>query len=35
VPFVAVFIGGAMAVGVVAIALGPSTRGLALEEINR
>ncbi len=35
VPFVAVFIGAAMAVGVVAIALGPSTRGLALEEINR
>ena len=35
VPFVAVFIAGAMAVGVVAIALGPSTRGLALEEINR
>jgi len=31
VPFVAVFIGAAMAVGVVAIALGPSTRGLALE----
>jgi putative MFS transporter len=35
VPFVAVFIAGAMAVAVVAIALGPSTRGLALEEINR
>ncbi len=35
VPFVAVFIGAAMAIGVVAIALGPSTRGLALEEINR
>jgi putative MFS transporter len=35
VPFVAVFIAGAMAVGIVAIALGPSTRGLALEEINR
>ncbi|MGD0642058.1 MAG: MFS transporter [Roseiarcus sp.] len=35
VPFVAVFIGGAMAVGIVAIALCPSTRGLALEEINR
>jgi putative MFS transporter len=35
VPFVAVFIAGAMAIGVVAIALGPSTRGLALEEINR
>jgi len=35
VPYVAVFIGGAMAIGVVAVALGPSTRGLALEEINR
>jgi putative MFS transporter len=35
VPFVAVFIGGAMVVGIVAIALGPSTRGRALEEINR
>ena len=35
VPFVAIFIGAAMAVGVVAIALGPSTRGLALEAINR
>ena len=35
VPFVAIFIGGAMAVGIVAIALCPSTRGLALEEINR
>ncbi len=35
VPFVAVFIGGAMVVGVVGIALGPQTRGLALEEINR
>ncbi len=35
VPFVAVFIGAAMAVGVVAISLGPSTRGLALEEISR
>ena len=35
VPFVAVFIAAAMAVGVVAIALGPSTRGLALEAINR
>ncbi len=35
VPFVAIFIGAAMAVGVAAIALGPSTRGLALEAINR
>jgi MFS transporter, putative metabolite:H+ symporter len=35
VPLVAVFIGAAMAIGVVAIALGPSTRGLGLEAINR
>ena len=35
VPFVAIFIAGAMAVAVVAMALGPSTRGLALEAINR
>lgn len=35
VPFVAIFIGAAMAVGVIAMALGPSTRGLALETINR
>jgi putative MFS transporter len=35
VPFVAVFIAGAMAVGAVAMALGPSTRGLALEAINQ
>lgn len=35
VPFVAIFIGAAMAVGMIAIALGPSTRGLALEAINR
>ncbi len=34
VPFVAAFIGAAMAIGVIAIALGPSTRGLALEAIN-
>jgi len=35
VPLVAVFIGAAMAIGVVAIALGPSTRGLGLETISR
>jgi MFS transporter, putative metabolite:H+ symporter len=35
VPLVAVFIGAAMAIGVVAIALGPSTRGLGLEAISR
>jgi len=35
VPFVAVFIGAAMTIGVIAIALGPSTRGLTLEAINR
>ena len=34
VPFVAVFIGAAMVVGIVAIALGPSTKGLGLEAIN-
>ncbi|MCF3945660.1 MULTISPECIES: MFS transporter [Acidiphilium] len=34
VPGVAVFIGIAMIVGIVMIALGPSTRGLALEQIN-
>jgi putative MFS transporter len=34
VPGVAVFIASAMLVGVVMIAMGPSTRGLALEQIN-
>ncbi|MCW8306362.1 MFS transporter [Acidiphilium sp. PA] len=34
VPGVAVFIGAAMLVGIVMITLGPSTRGLALEQIN-
>ena len=34
VPGVAVFIGIAMIVGIAAIALGPSTKGLALEQIN-
>ncbi len=34
VPFVAAFIGAAMVVGMIAIALGPSTKGLALEAIN-
>jgi putative MFS transporter len=35
VPAVAVFIGGAMVVGILMIGVfGPSTRGLALEEIN-
>jgi putative MFS transporter len=36
VPAVAVFIGGAMLVGIVVIgAYGPATSGLALEELNR
>ena len=34
VPYVAVFIGIAMIVGITAIAFGPSTKGLALEQIN-
>jgi putative MFS transporter len=35
VPAVAVFIGGAMAVGIAAVGIfGPSTRGVALEQLN-
>jgi putative MFS transporter len=34
VPYVAVFIGIAMIVGITAISFGPSTKGLALEQIN-
>jgi putative MFS transporter len=34
VPGVAIFIGAAMIVGIVMISLGPSTRGMALEQIN-